>query len=629
MGRIGLLHELISSLQGLVYLNDLVEPSDMHRPSVSARRTIAKVLHSRRMWLGALVCFLLFATGSAGFLVLRRALNREWMILPAYTVAEESSPDDELTLHLVFPTKVRAARVFEGNFWASPQLIELSGKAPFLLATPSGGAIAALKLDTGEVMWRVSLPANPEYETRLQAAPVQVGDRLVVAYIWIHKTTGKYSHHARVLNLRTGKLDLGFRDLEFSAEVPAAEGAGIIRFDPTTQHSRSALAHVPSSAGLGHVYVAFGSIHDEDVWHGWLFELDLDAWMRGPPDKPISSVFVTTPEVDCDDGRAGKLCGGGIWAYAGPRIYHGKDDFDIVIQTGNGLLNLKRRDYAQSMLRLRPGLKFDPVCDEERCSNVDPSDPPDTCLSTCKNLFVPRLLPTDPPLRPTDGSCDGMAFLPCLEKKDWDFGSSSPIRVELPNNRAVYVTAGKAGDLYLVDGETLGIMYDRKQIVDLCGTIEDPCADPNEGLIINEPQIGRLNGSPVVVIATHSPDESHAAGVIAYKIKTEANQPRLEKLWRVPDPATVEARRWFRAPPTRPVIADFEGEPVVWVADNGRDGRLLGIRLLDGKILANVRTAGWPMRNAKPVLHQNVIYVPTAVPNHENLTWIEAYEIRR
>ena len=97
----------------------------------------------------------------------------------------------------------------------------------------------------------------------------------------------------------------------------------------------------------------------------------------------------------------------------------------------------------------------------------------------------------------------------------------------------------------------------------------------NEGLIINEPQIGWLEGLAVVIIATHSPDQSHAAGVIAYKIRTEANQPRLEKLWQIPDPATVEAKRWFRAPPTRPVIADFEGEPIVWVADNGPEGRVI------------------------------------------------------
>ena len=111
-----------------------------------ARRTVAKLLHSRPMWLGVLICLLLLASASAGLLVLRRALlNRELMTLSAFTVAEDASPNDELALHLVFPTKVRPARVFGGNFWASPQLIQLPGRAPFLLATPSEGIIAALQ----------------------------------------------------------------------------------------------------------------------------------------------------------------------------------------------------------------------------------------------------------------------------------------------------------------------------------------------------------------------------------------------------------------------------------------------------------------------------------------------------
>ena len=124
------------------------------------RRVVAKLSHLPPRWLGALICLLLLATASAGLLVLRRALNRELMTLPAFTVAEDASPDDELALHLVFPTKVQPARAFGGNFWASPQLIQLSGIVPFLLATPSEGIIAALKLDTGQMMWRVRLPAE-------------------------------------------------------------------------------------------------------------------------------------------------------------------------------------------------------------------------------------------------------------------------------------------------------------------------------------------------------------------------------------------------------------------------------------------------------------------------------------
>ena len=144
-------------------------------------------------------------------------------------------------------------------------------------------------------------------------------------------------------------------------------------------------------------------------------------------------------------------------------------------------------------------------------------------------------------------------------------------------------------------------IYDRKQVVDLCGTVEDPCSEPNEGLIINEPRIGWLDGSAVVVIAAHSPDQSHAAGVIAYKIRAETNQPRLVKLWQVSDPATLEAKRWFRAP----LSPRWQNS-----------GQRSHCRLAYG---------GMPSR----YWTKNVIYLRTAVPNHENLTWIKAYRISR
>ena len=429
-----------------------------------------------------------------------------------------------------------------------------------------------------------------------------------------------------MIDLKRGEIDLGFDDLEFSAERAASDGAGTVRFDPAIHHARSALAHV-SYAGSELIYVSFSSIGDQGAWHGWLFEIDLGAWKRGPSRDAISSVFVTTPELDCDNGAARQHCGGGLWGYSGPQIRHSSEGVEIIVQSGNGLLNLKTGNYAQSMLRLKPGLKFDPLCSPEQCTNIDPRNPPETCLRTCKNLFVPRLLPTDQPLRPADGLCNGLTFLQCLDVEDWDFGSSSPVYVDLPNHQSIYVTVGKAGDVYVVDANTLGIMYDRKQIAELCGTVEEPCPDSGEGMIISQPQVAWVEDSPIVVIATHNPDHSHAAGIVGYAIVTQTGQPRLKKVWQVPSPSAPEAKRWFRAPPTRPIISDFEGELIAWVADNASEGRIVGVRIRDGKLVANVRTAGRPVRNAKPVLYQNVLYLPTAVPGRDGLTWIEAYRI--
>ena len=70
-------------------------------------------------------------------------------------------------------------------------------------------------------------------------------------------------------------------------------------------------------------------------------------------------------------------------------------------------------------------------------------------------------------------------------------------------------------------------------------------------------------------------------------------------------------------------------EPVVWVADNSRGGHLLGIQVRDGRVLADIAAGGWPMRNSKPVIFHDVLYLPAAVQGHDDLTWIEAYSIRR
>ncbi|MCI0431337.1 MAG: hypothetical protein L0210_12465 [Rhodospirillales bacterium] len=548
--------------------------------------------------------------------------------LPADPPLETAGPYD-LALEFVFPTRTISAEIFRGNFWASPAMVSLPGEEPALLVFPSVGEVVALEPESGTRKWGVKLPRQRQQNAQLLAAPVQVGDQLVVAYTLIHQGTGNWSHHLAVVDLAWGEVNPDFSVLEIAAQVPAAEGEGVVRFDPATHQPRSALTHIPAEGGLGLVYVPFGSIRDQGAWHGWLFEIDLDAWKAGPPGNAVSAVFVTTPEADCDDGTNDKLCAGGIWAYSGPQIHRSATGYEIVVQTGNGKLDLRRGSYSQSLIRLRPGLQFAPECNPVMCAEDDPREPSDRCLRSCKNLFVPRLLPQDAPLRPADGSCDSKSYLECLDFNDWDFGSSAPLRVALENGSAVYVTAGKAGDVFLLDAEILGIMYDRKQAVGLCGTADHPCPAINEGLMITQPQAGWIDGQPIVVFATFNPDQVHAAGVVAYAIDLDGADPRLREVWRVPDPASAEARRWFRAPPTRPIIGEFEGEQIVWVADNAAEGRVLGIRLRDGHVMANHRTAGWPMRNAKPVLYEGVLYLPTAFPKREDLTWIEAYRIRR
>src|SRR6185503_13146805 len=94
----------------------------------------------------------------------------------------------------------------------------------------------------------------------------------------------------------------------------------------------------PSS--LGYVYVSFGSFQGLPPWHGWVFEIDLDAWKARGPESAISAVLLTTPETKCDGAgaAAGENCGGGVWAPTGPQVIPKADGFDILVPTGNGRL---------------------------------------------------------------------------------------------------------------------------------------------------------------------------------------------------------------------------------------------------------------------------------------------------
>ncbi len=381
-----------------------------------------------------------------------------------YAVNREASANDALLLTPLYPTTTAPAHVFKGNFWASPQIVQLPGQRPFLLVLPSSGSVAALDLQSGRLKWEVKLPHAKTQEAELRAAPLQVNGQLVVAYTTRDRIEGATTHRAAVIDLRRGVLNRSFANLVFTAETPAADARGTVVFDPEWHLPRS-IAHIPSGGGFGHAYVSFGGNQDQGAWHGWLFELDLDVWRRGLPGRAILSAFVTTPEADCDDGTEGKLCGGGIWAYAGPDFHRSPTGYEILVQTGNGRLDLERGNYAQSLSAVRPRAQNSTPHVTGDSARADPREPSNECLATCRNLFVPRLLPTDTPLRPANGSCDGKPFMECLNINDWDFGSSSPVRVEA-GGRAFYVTAGKAGDVYLLDAVRLGVLYDRRQAVD-------------------------------------------------------------------------------------------------------------------------------------------------------------------
>ena len=406
----------------------------------------------------------------------------------------------------------------------------------------------------------------------------------------------------------------------------------MIRLSPPTAHTRS-LVHAPHpDKQMGYVYVSFGNPGDIQPWHGWVFEVDLDAWQAQGPDAAISAVLLTTPEMDCGkDGSYGDkemICGGGVWTPAGPQVYPHGDSFEMIIPVGNGQLDMQRKDYAQSLMRVGPGLDFDPKCDANLCADFDQHDPDPACLASCQNLFIPRLLPDDPPFRPASGWCDTRTFMDCLARHDADLGGSAPLKVQVPNGPEVYVQPGKEGGLYLLDATHMGTLYDREQLVQVCGTKQDKCLESWAGMMITQPVLSLINGTPVVVVATFMRDHTHPAGLVALRIVMQAGVPRFEPLWQAPDFSTPEAVSRFRQRPGFVALAPFGGDDYAWVVDvdsqaSGK-GLLLGVRVKDGTIIARQEMLGRGQRFAQPLIHDDVVYV-SSCQNDRGPAHLEAY----
>ena len=522
--------------------------------------------------------------------------------------------------------------------YASPLLVTLQDQEgqelqEVIIVVPNDGPVTALHPKTGQAVWSFRLPIPDGFAPFFVSTPVQVKDKLVLAYqVRSTKTWQRTGHRVSVIDLNTRTVAADYPDLVLHAEKPASDGSGMIRLSPPTAHTRS-LVHAPHpDKQMGYVYVSFGNPGDIQPWHGWVFEVDLDAWQAQGPDAAISAVLLTTPEMDCGkDGSYGDkemICGGGVWTPAGPQVYPHGDSFEMIIPVGNGQLDMQRKDYAQSLMRVGPGLDFDPKCDANLCADFDQHDPDPACLASCQNLFIPRLLPDDPPFRPASGWCDTRTFMDCLARHDADLGGSAPLKVQVPNGPEVYVQPGKEGGLYLLDATHMGTLYDREQLVQVCGTKQDKCLESWAGMMITQPVLSLINGTPVVVVATFMRDHTHPAGLVALRIVMQAGVPRFEPLWQAPDFSTPEAVSRFRQRPGFVALAPFGGDDYAWVVDvdsqaSGK-GLLLGVRVKDGTIIARQEMLGRGQRFAQPLIHDDVVYV-SSCQNDRGPAHLEAY----
>lgn len=533
----------------------------------------------------------------------------------------------QLALNRIFPTDQQPSVSFTDSIIASPLLYKGHDQT-VIIAAVANGIIAALNAETGALAWQIQAPAPAGELANLVATPVIIGDKLVFIYQCWDKGK-RTSHRMAVLDLVQHRLDPDFPVLVMAAEQATADGLKTVKFNPPTAFSHSALKWTPSAdASLGYVYAAFGNSGDEQPYHGWLFEIDLAAWQHGK--TAIHKVLLTTPETDCpvtlEYGNQEMICGGGIWTPQGPQIFPNKSSYELIVPTGNGQLDLDRHDYANALLRVQPGLQFDAGCDAGLCRHFDPINPSLACIESCKNLFIPRLPPGSPALKPASGECDHKSFNECVAWLDYDLGAGAPIKVALANGKEVLVQPSKDGGVYLIDAEHLGTQYDRLQIVELCGSKTDECKFAWMGMIVTQAVQALVDDTPVVVIPTFVADNTHPAGLVALKIVQEQGQPRFKRFWQFPEPTSPAALQSFRSHPSLPVLSSLGGDAVVWVVDIGTHGTVYGIRIRDGALVAKHALKGAGRQLAQPLLDNNRLYVPSIMPG-TNKTMIEAYGI--
>jgi len=558
-------------------------------------------------------------------------MRRRGLLFAAMLAANACSGDDASDASIAEPceravcgvTRIEPAEPvsLRGCTYASPVAYEGAEGSEVLLV--AGETVSALSID-GELLWSVTLPA-PEGEMAFAVAtPVRVGARLVVGYHTVERTSEPHDVNRErerqmmaVIDLSARRIDDAFEPLELHADFPANDGE-VVPFTATNTLGR-ALTYVPTDAELGLVYATFGNARDIQPWHGFIFEVDLDAWLEGGDASAIRASFLSTPEADCGtpgtSGSRERVCGGGMWSPAGALLVERASGPELFVSTSNGQLDLDRNDFANSVLRLRPGLDFDPGCDASACADFDRDQPARECLESCENVFIPRVGPGDAFPMPESGACDGLSLFECWQELDY-IGGSTPAYVELASGKELLAYPTKDGALYLFDADHLGTMYDRKQLVAVCGTTSDECLWDWAGMIVTQPAVTEVDGDPLLLVPTFMPDSTHPAGVVAVAVVEREDGPKLELRWQAPsfdEPASIER---FRRHTSR--IRLSHGGQVAWlveVAPKDGQGRLLALRADDGRILIDQPMRGPGYRFTQPLVIEDRIFLPSCQPD--------------
>lgn len=505
---------------------------------------------------------------------------------------------------------------------ASPLLHTAADGTREIITVALDGEVRAFDEATGDLRWDARLTA-PEGRTPIVlSTPVLVDDVLFVAFqITItqdgapnHGSWERTAHVVEALNLTDRAPDARWPRLTLQAQVPAYDG-GTVTFDSRFQLLRSDLLHVEvSDRESGLLYVSLGNGPSIQPFHGWVFEVDLDAWQQEGTDAAITGQLVTTASNDCTPtarASATMVCGGGVWTPAGPLLSQTGDGYELFVPTGNGRIDLGRQAYAHSVMRTGRGLMFDAGCDATACAAFDEFEPSAECLDSCTNVFIARM-PEGQMLQADHTLCEGKTFVECYGRLDSDLGSSSPVEVQVPDGPRAIVQPGKDGGIYLFDRERMGLLHDRVQAIEMCGTVDDPCEAVWTGQFVTTPVVAEVDGVPVVIASGFNHDRSHAAGIVAYQVLMQDGQPRLRPLWRTPDPTTPTALQVFRRHSGRPVLFDFEGETYLLVVEARESGgHIWVVRVRDGEAVQRLALESDGLKYTKPLVVDGRVYIGT------------------
>jgi len=559
---------------------------------------------------------------------------------PTDTVTET---EGELTSK--FPNDEHSGEEFPHCVFTSPLHYEEDGDS-WVIVSRANGVVQALDPDTGAAEWSVELPEPEQGVKYVLGDPARVGNRLVYGYHAIEEDFGEYltpndkrlAHLVAVVDLEQRSVDTeNFPVVELQADLEANESGRQVSFKPKRALTRPKVVHgAGPNDELGKVYLGQGNTRDVQPWHGWAWEIDLDVWRDEGADAATTGVLNTTPEPDenCGDpgtsGSRERLCGGGLWAPSGHLVVERDDGtYRVVLAPGNGQLNLNRRDYANTLLKVRPGLTLEPGCDAQACSNFDPDAPSEECMESCDNIFIPRLMPGQNVPRPTDGRCeDKDTMFECWEEMDY-IGGSTPVHVETEEHELLaYPT--KDGHAYLVDWEHFGTMYDRHKMVELCGSNGGSCEMFWAGMSVTKPLETEVDGTSLVMVPTFMPDSTNPAGVVAMEVVETDNGPRLQRAWEYPSFDEDRAVERFRRHPSRMAMGRHgpDDDRVAWVVDvQSERGILSGIDPETGTASFERRLSTSGRRYSVPLTTEDGIYVSSCNSN-KGPGRVEGFEVR-